>query len=227
MKKVGDTLFYKDELGEDLKLVLAGGLNNSIFQGNILIADTHFKKHFPSVAGSKVMLIDSKAKDRESVAEFLSFYFKDFGIEFTPAAQRLAEFNSVTNTYLNVFMMLGGLGVAIGTLGFGIVLLRNKLERKKELALLMAVGISNQQLFKLVFFEHFIVLAIGLGIGILSALVGFLPSLISPAFNFPGIFVFMWVLIIFLSGLISIAITAKVSNNNQLVDTLRNEIDYA
>jgi ABC-type antimicrobial peptide transport system permease subunit len=173
------------------------------------------------------MLIDSKAKDRESVAEFLSFYFKDFGIEFTPAAQRLAEFNSVTNTYLNVFMMLGGLGVAIGTLGFGIVLLRNKLERKKELALFMAVGITNQQLFKLVFFEHFIVLAIGLGIGILSALVGFLPSLISPAFNFPGIFVFVWVLIIFLSGLISIAITAKVSNNNQLVDTLRNEIDYA
>ena len=216
MKKVGDTLLYIDQYGESLKLVIVGGLNNSIFQGAILIADSHFKEHFPSVSGSKVMLIDSKAKDRESVATFLGFYFKDFGIEFTPTSQRLAEFNSVTNTYLNVFMILGGLGVTIGTLGFGIVLLRNKLERKKELALLMAVGITNQQLFKLVFFEHFIVLAIGLGIGILSALVGFLPSLISPSFTFPGMFVFVWVLIIFLSGLLSIAVAAKVSNSTQL-----------
>jgi len=223
MKKIGDTLLYKDEFGADLKLLIAGGLNNSVFQGNILIADTHFRKHFPSQAGSKVMLIDSKTINSEKVASFMDSYFKDYGIEYTLATQRLAEFNSVENTYLNVFMLLGGLGVAIGTLGFGIILLRNKLERRHELALLSAVGINNHQLFKLVFIEHFMLLVTGLGMGILAAFVGILPSLLSPSYALPGMFVSVLIFVILLSGLVSIYISARVSNNSNIISALRNE----
>ena len=55
-------------------------------------------------------------------------------------AQRLAAFHRVENTYLSTFQSLGGLGLVLGTIGLAAVLLRNVLERRRELALLRAVG---------------------------------------------------------------------------------------
>ena len=65
---------------------------------------------------------------------------QDVGLELTPAAQRLAQFNAVQNTYLGTFQVLGGLGLLLGSVGLGIVVLRNVLERRGELAVLLAVG---------------------------------------------------------------------------------------
>ncbi|PKP20234.1 MAG: hypothetical protein CVU05_09600, partial [Bacteroidetes bacterium HGW-Bacteroidetes-21] len=58
LKKVGDTLTYVSESGEKLYLVLVGGLNASVFQGHILIADKYLRQYFPSVSGSGIMLVD-------------------------------------------------------------------------------------------------------------------------------------------------------------------------
>ena len=51
-KSVGDTISYTDERGKVFKIKLIGGLNNSIFQGNILISEKAFLEHFPSTSGS-------------------------------------------------------------------------------------------------------------------------------------------------------------------------------
>ena len=64
----------------------------------------------------------------------------DLGADAMPTAQRLAEFHAVENTYLSTFQTLGGLGLLVGTIGLAAVLLRNVLERRRELALLRAVG---------------------------------------------------------------------------------------
>jgi ABC-type lipoprotein release transport system permease subunit len=63
-----------------------------------------------------------------------------------PTEERLANFHRVENTYLSTFQMLGGLGLILGTLGMAAVLLRNVLERRRELALLRAVGLRLQTL---------------------------------------------------------------------------------
>ena len=86
---------------------------------------------------------------------FLTKSLVDYGIEITPTSQRLATFNSVENTYLTVFMALSGLGFIIGTIGLGIVLLRNVYERRQELALMLSLGYSQKQVFKIVFTENF------------------------------------------------------------------------
>ncbi|MFC2128954.1 ABC transporter permease, partial [Bacteroidota bacterium] len=140
MKSIGDTLTYLNEYGKEIHLLIIGGLNSSIFQGNILISDNMFMKHFPSVSGSKIMLIDGPADKQSQISDFIKNNLIDYGIEVQKATTRLAEFNSVTNTYLSVFMMLGGLGVIIGTIGMGIIILRTLLDRKHEFALLMAIG---------------------------------------------------------------------------------------
>ena len=51
---------------------------------------------------------------------------------------RIAAFHRVENTYLSTFQSLGALGLLLGTAGLAAVLLRNVLERRRELALLRA-----------------------------------------------------------------------------------------
>jgi len=222
-KKVGDTLIYFNEQGKKVKLLLIAGLNNSIFQGNILISDENFRKHFPSEGGSKIMLIDASDSDKNELSELLQSRLVDYGIQITNNTERLAEFNSITNTYLSVFMALGGLGVIIGTIGLGIVLYRNMLERKQELAIMIALGYTNKHIFRLVFNENLLLLVAGLMCGLLAALIGILPSLISPSFTIPGFFMFGLIAIVFISGLIWIYFPAKRILKGNLIESLRNE----
>ena len=49
------------------------------------------------------------------------------------------------NTYLSTFQTLGALGLLLGTVGLAAVLLRNALERRRELALLRAVGYRRRR----------------------------------------------------------------------------------
>ena len=72
-----------------------------------------------------------------------------------PRANGFAGFHRVENTYLSTFQMLGGLGLLLGTLGMAAVLLRNVLERRRELALLRAVGYNAGHLALMVIAENF------------------------------------------------------------------------
>jgi len=222
-KKVGDTLLYTDESGKLLKVKIMGGLENSIFQGNILVSAELFRQYFPSVGGSKVMLIDGGFAQRTAILELLEYLFQDFGMVVTPASGRLAEFNSVTNTYLSVFMLLSGLGIIIGTIGLGIVLLRNLEERKREIALYLALGFKHNYILKLIIAENLFILLAGIGIGLIAAFAGILPSFLSPAFQLPATFLILILLLIVFSGMAWIYFPARATMHKNLVQALRKE----
>nr|WP_320119420.1 ABC transporter permease [uncultured Marinifilum sp.] len=221
-KSVGDTLVYQNEFGKDIKLLLLGGLANSIFQGNILIAEHQFQKHFPSVSGSKVILADCNVSDTLFMNK-LEDNFQDLGFRGVKTSDRLAAFYSVENTYLSMFMFLGGLGIVIGTIGLGIVLLRNIWERKKELALLTAIGYTAKDIFKLLFYENFFLLICGLFCGIGAALLAVLPSLFSPAFAIPYLYVGLLLGAMLLSGVLWILIPIINFRKNNIIELLKNE----
>ncbi|PKQ64758.1 hypothetical protein BZG01_13850 [Labilibaculum manganireducens] len=222
-KAVGDTLIYQNEFGKDIKLILMGGLNNSIFQGNILISDNQFQKHFPSISGSKVLLIDSQKDSDGQLMQKFENNLQDLGVSGMKTSDRLAAFYSVENTYLSMFMFLGGLGVIIGTIGLGIVLMRNIMERKKELALLSAIGYQQNSIFKLLFYENLFLLLAGLACGLGAALIGVLPSLLSPSFHMPVGYILTLLFGILISGLIWIWIPARQIKKYNIVEALKNE----
>ena len=56
--KIGDTLALRAENGQPLRIIIAGGLQSSVFQGNVLIGMKNFTHYFPSVSGSQLLLID-------------------------------------------------------------------------------------------------------------------------------------------------------------------------
>jgi hypothetical protein len=223
MKKVGDTLRYLNEAGEEINLLLMGGLQNSIFQGNILIADTHFREHFPTSGGSQVMLIDAPVEESKEITSLLNTRLADLGVEISGANERLAGFNAVTNTYLSVFMILGGLGIIIGTIGLAIVVLRNIRERKSEIALLMVLGFRRKQITHLIFTENMLLLCAGIFAGAIAASVAVLPSFISAAYAI-NVGTILWILTaIALSGAAWVFFTVKLNISRQLIEALRNE----
>lgn len=223
LKSVGDTLIYTNESGENIKLLLVGGLSSSVFQGNILISDSAFIANFPSSSGSEIMLVDIQGDNTKEVENLLTNQLADYGVEINSASERLAGFYSVTNTYLTIFMILGGLGVILGTIGLGIVLIRNMIERKHEIAILGALGFNKSQIFNLILTENIFLLISGIVIGVLSAFIGILPSLLSPAFHIPGSFLFLVVLGVFISGLLWIYIPAKFMMKKDLIKNLSQE----
>jgi hypothetical protein len=184
-RKVGDVLFFTDQRGRPFKVRLVGALANSILQGNLIIAEDEFTARFPSVTGYRFFLLDAPPGAVKSITAEMERALKDLGIELTPAARRLAALSAVQNTYLGTFQALGGLGLILGSAGLGAVVLRNVLERRGELALLLAVGFRRRELKQLVFREHSLLLLGGLGIGLVAAVFAVLPSVLSPGARIP------------------------------------------
>ncbi len=184
-KSIGDVLEYTDERGQPLKVRIAGTIAGSMLQGQVLIAEKRFTEKFPNAAGYRFFLMDCPPAQLAAVRESLSRQLSDRGLELVPAAQRLADFNAVENTYLSIFQVLGGLGMLLGSAGLGIVVARNVLERRREFGLLEAVGFTPSRLSRLVLTEHQWLLAGALGIGAASALLSVWPQLMKSGAGFP------------------------------------------
>lgn len=167
---VGDTFTVPNEQGQPVTLRLVGMIENSILQGSLIIDQQAFEQLFPSTSGYRMMLVDvPAAQDADETASVLREVLVDEGATVTPTNERLAEYNRVQNTYLAVFQSLGGLGVLLGALGLGIVTARNLLERRSELALLSAVGLSRGRIARTLLAEHAAILILGLLLGSGSA----------------------------------------------------------
>ncbi len=184
-KKLGDTLDYTDEHGNAFKVKFVGQIADSILQGNLIIPESDFIKRFPGESGYRVFLVDAPTAGITKTREELGSALEDHGFEWIKAPERLGQLNAVQNTYLKTFQLLGGLGLLLGSLGLGIVVLRNVQERKSELALLRAVGFEKSAIKRFVLSEYFGLLVGGLLIGTVAAALAVLPTMLSPTADVP------------------------------------------
>ncbi len=222
--KVGDTLVYTDEAGKNINLLLIGGLANSVFQGNVIIADEYFQKHFPDHIGSGVFLIDADTEEESEIKSQLELAFRDYGWEMVKSAQRLAEFNSVENTYLSIFLLMGILALFIGTVGLSVILVRSILERKHEIALFKAMGINRRKILKMFMNEYLLLLFAGILTGVLTSAIATLPSLISPHTDISVFSVLNISVLLFLNGIIWIWLMVRIYlKDKDIAVALRNE----
>lgn len=219
---LGDTFTVPDEQGNPITLQLVGTIENSILQGSLIIHEDAFKQLFPSTSGYRMLLVDVPIEqDANATASLLREVLVDEGATVTPTNERLAEYNRVQNTYLAVFQSLGGLGVLLGALGLGIVTARNLLERRSELALLSAVGLSRSRIARIILTEHAAILLLGLLLGLASATVA-----TSHASDQTQSLDWSQALILIAplaAGLFAILLGLVSLKNSRLVDALRNE----
>jgi hypothetical protein len=173
-KRVGDTMAL-GEGGPSVRFV--GALRPGLLQSALVTSERHFQRAFPAEDGYRFFLFDVPDDRAPALVEALESRLSDFGFDVRPAAAQLAAYHRVENTYIATFQTLGGLGLLLGTVGLAAVLVRNAFERRRELALLQAVGYRGRDLRRLVLSENALLLGAGLAAGVLPALLAILPAL--------------------------------------------------
>ena len=221
-KKTGDTLKFRNESGQPLNIVIAGGLKSSLFQGFLVIGLENFNRFYPSAHGYSVFLLRGPEAESDSLANLFSSHLENYGVVAAKASDRLSAFFSVTNTYLSVFTILGALGMILGVAGLGLVLMRTYNARKKEFALLVSMGYRLTLLRKQILAEQFVILAAGIFTGLVSGLVASFSS-VSNAAAIPWISILLIVTAICCAGFISIYLSLGAIDYRNLIGELRKE----
>ena len=170
-KSLGDTLSlsFGEGRGEVLQLVAA--LPNTIFQGNLLMDKHLFIKLFPEQQGSEVMLVKCVPDTELEVREILEKSLYNYGLLLTPMPQRLAEFNSVSNTYMSIFLTLGSIGLLLGLVSFVIVVRKNLAMRSYEITLYKTLGFPARRIKRLLFVENLLIPLAAIAVGLLAAVI--------------------------------------------------------
>jgi putative ABC transport system permease protein len=220
--KVGDELVIDHATGP-LRLRIVGALSDSIFQSELLISEKNFLKLFPEQEGYRLFLVDAPGTQVSKVSTVLEDRLSDFGFDVVSTEERLANFHRVENTYLSTFQMLGGLGLALGTLGMAAVLLRNVFERRRELALLRAVGYNSSHFAAMVITENVLMLCFGLAVGFVCALLAIAPVLFERGGRLPNFSLGLLLLAVLLSGAIASLVATLAALRSPLLAALRSE----
>ena len=172
MMNLGDTLFYKNDRGQTIPILLAGTLSNSIFQGNILIDRSLFSEIWEETAGSEVFLLKTSETEKEEVKTLLSQALNEYGVRVSTTNERLEQFNSVTDTYLTIFLTLGGLGLLLGIMSFIIVIRKTLSARRYEIDLYRTLGFTDRKIEQTLYRENLMVPLYAIAVGIVSSLIG-------------------------------------------------------
>ena len=222
-KKLGDDIVLAHG-ASPVRLRLVAALADSVFQGELLMSEANFVRLFPEQQGYRFLMVDVVPARAAEIEAAIESGAGDLGADAVPTARRLAEYHAVENTYLSTFQTLGGLGLLVGTIGLAAVLLRNVLERRRELALLRAVGYGRADVFAIILAENGVLLGWGLAAGALSALVAIAPAAIARGARLP-LTTGGWVLLlaVLAAGLVSSLIATRAALSAPLVEALRSE----
>jgi putative ABC transport system permease protein len=221
--KVGEEMVIDHTTGP-LRLRIVAALSDSIFQSELLMSEQNFLRLFPGQEGYRMFLLDSSGvQSPAAVQPLLEDRLSDFGFDVVSTDERLATFHRVENTYLSTFQMLGGLGLALGTLGMSAVLLRNVFERRKELALLRAVGYNSSHFAAMVITENVLMLLCGLAVGFICALLAIAPVLFERGGRLPNLSLGLLLLAVLVSGATASLVATLAALRSPLLPALRAE----
>ena len=220
---VGDDFVLNRDTDNPITLRIVAALSDSIFQRELLIGESHFERVFADYEGYRFFLIDAPVERLEHVSASLEDRMSDFGFDVVSSGERLAAFHRVNNTYLATFQTLGGLGLILGTFGLGAVLLRNVLERRRELALMRAVGYNAGHLSLMVVAENSFLLFAGLAVGTSSAIVAIAPAWLERGGGVPLLSLGVLLLIVVAVGLSASVVATIAAIRSPLLSSLRTE----
>jgi hypothetical protein len=220
---LGKDFVVTDERDREITLRFVALLSGSVLRNELIVAEPQFKRLFPSRSGKQFFLIDAPVDVAGALETDLERDLAPFSMDVVSTTDLLNDYLAVQNTYLSTFQTLGGLGLVLGTLGLAAVMLRNVWERRKELALLSAVGFSRAGIGLMVLSENALVLVAGLVSGCLAAGVAVAPTLLqdpaevgwrSVALTLAGVLVFGF-------GASSLALVPAL--RGRMIDALRSE----
>jgi ABC-type antimicrobial peptide transport system permease subunit len=115
------------------------------------------------------------------------------------------------------------LALILGSVGLGLVVLLNVLDRRAELAMIRAVGFSIKTIKLTIFIEHTALMLAGLICGCISAVIAVFPVIAASASQIPFLSLTAIISCIAASALLWIYFATSTALKGPLLDALRNE----
>ena len=169
MKSVGDTLFYQNDRGERVPMVIAGSYPTGIFHGNAIISSDDFRRLWPKEKGVEVLLMKSSRPDE--AAEILSMAMGEYGLDVQTVEERISMFFEVTETYLIIFLTLGGLGLLLGIFSLMIIVRKNLTAQSATIKQYRAMGYSERLISQLLLRENILVPFYAIVVGAIGSVI--------------------------------------------------------
>jgi ABC-type lipoprotein release transport system permease subunit len=220
----------------DASVQLVGVLpvRNTILQGALLMDEQAFLKAFPNEQGYRLWLCDyapyllreltsAPTQLAKSNQKLMAVQHPEPGISIETTEQRLRLLASVESTYLDMFLVFGGLGLMLGLFGIALIIIRGVEERKHEFALLGALGLSRKHVFFLLFSEYGALIASGLFSGLLPALIAIQPAATALKSEMPWLTLLGVIASLILSAMLCIVGSAFLVTRSLSLDALKNE----
>jgi len=221
---VGDTFSMDTGATEPIVFRFVGAISDSILQGQLIMSGENFTRLFPSHQGYRNFLMQgpsiASGERADVVAEVLERELAPFGFDAVSSADRLAAFHRVENTYLSTFQALGGLGLLLGTIGLSAIMFRNVLERRRELALLGAVGYDARRISTMITAEASLLVVAGVAAGTACAAIAVAPAWFGHQGSGPGIGLVVLLGAVICAGLLSSLIAVRAALRGRLLDAL-------
>ena len=223
---VGDTMSIDVGGDRPLRLRFAAALRDSVLQGELIMGEAHFVRLFSDQQGFRFFLIDAPdvttSEQAARLAEIVEKELEPFGVDAVTTVDRINAFHRVENTYLSTFQALGGLGLLLGTVGIATVMFRNVLERRRELALLRAVGYNSRHVTLMILAETAVLLAAGLAAGAGCALIAIAPAWIDRG-TAPGAGLALLLAGVIAAGMASAIAATRAALSGDLLEALHTE----
>lgn len=222
--KDGSVIDYTGEDGRIWHLRVADALpvRSGVLQGSLIIDRTTLDRMFPSATEHGLCLVRHELSDTET-AERLRRALGRYGVIITPTRQRLQALGAVESTYLDMFLVLGGLGMILGAAGTGLVVLRNAAVRRRELAILRAVGLPPGQILVYLAAEYLYLVIGGLASGIIPALIAVHPAILRLGQAVPVGLMAALITTLFAAGLLGTLAAVSAASRMRLIEALRGE----
>ncbi len=180
-RSLGEVFDLPRPAGAPLRIRLAGVVKGGLFSAEVLMSRENFARQFPQAGRPTVFLLDVPAGRLDAVRQSLLRTLGDFGVSAEPVEAILDRVLGVQRLYMSIFLLLGGLGLALGSAGQVAILLRHAFERRRELAIMLAQGFTRRQIGLLLAGEQATLLLAGLLIGSASAIIAALVVMEHPA----------------------------------------------
>jgi ABC-type lipoprotein release transport system permease subunit len=220
---VGDDFVFTPEGGDPIRLRIVATLADSVLQSELIISEQDFVRLFPTNEGYRLWLIEAPEERAAAVTTLLEDRLSDFGVDIVDTRARLASYHQVENTYLSTFQALGALGLLLGTMGLAAVLGRNVLERRRELALLGAVGFTPTHLRTLVTAETLVLVGTGVVIGTVAALVAIAPAIVERASSLPFTSLALLLVAVIATALLASTAAVRLATSMRVVEAIKSE----
>jgi putative ABC transport system permease protein len=162
-KSVGDTLYYQNDRGETVPVLIAGTYPTGIFHGNAIMSAEDFRRLWPKESGVEVLLMKSSRPDE--AVEILSTAMNEYGLNIQTVEERIQMFFEVTETYLLIFLTLGGLGLLLGIFSLMIIVRKNLTAQTATIRQYRAMGFGDRLIQNLFLRENLFVPLYAVAVG--------------------------------------------------------------